>query len=150
MFCNKCGKQVADNIKFCNYCGSPLAGAVVQQGGGGNDSLCIKCSGTGMVRSTPKMLIAALLAFVIFSSFWYFIELAFLIGDGASIFIMLLFCAAINFSFFIGALKSTIALFATAEARYACFELDGAGGEKCSIYSTFFGKKHKKIRLREL
>lgn len=97
MFCNKCGKQVADNIKFCNYCGSPLAGAAVQQGGGGNDSLCIKCSGTGMVRSTPKMLISALLAFVIFSSFWYFIELAFLIGDGASIFIMLLFCAAIDF-----------------------------------------------------
>ena len=36
---------------------------------------------------------------------------------------------------------------------YAGFELDGAGGEKCSTcssYSTFFGEKHKKIRLREL
>ena len=36
---------------------------------------------------------------------------------------------------------------------YACFEFDIAGGEKystCSSYSTFFGEKHKKIRLREL
>lgn len=24
MFCNKCGKQIQDNIKFCNYCGAPV------------------------------------------------------------------------------------------------------------------------------
>ena len=24
MFCNKCGKKIADNIKFCNYCGAAL------------------------------------------------------------------------------------------------------------------------------
>ena len=29
MFCNKCGKQVADTAKFCNYCGAVLPVAKV-------------------------------------------------------------------------------------------------------------------------
>ena len=25
MYCPKCGKQIADNSKFCEYCGAPVA-----------------------------------------------------------------------------------------------------------------------------
>ena len=24
MFCNNCGKEIANNIAFCNYCGAPV------------------------------------------------------------------------------------------------------------------------------
>lgn len=35
MFCQKCGKQISDQSRFCNYCGSPVAPAPA---GGGNSA----------------------------------------------------------------------------------------------------------------
>ena len=30
MFCNNCGKEIANNIAFCNYCGAPVKPTVQQ------------------------------------------------------------------------------------------------------------------------
>lgn len=30
MFCNKCGKEISDQAKFCNYCGTPVTSATPQ------------------------------------------------------------------------------------------------------------------------
>lgn len=30
MFCKKCGKELEDNVRFCNYCGTEVGSNVVE------------------------------------------------------------------------------------------------------------------------
>lgn len=40
MFCNKCGKSIADDSAFCNYCGNPIQSEKTQDK---QSVICPKC-----------------------------------------------------------------------------------------------------------
>lgn len=64
MFCVKCGKEVPDNTAFCNHCGNQMKST--SNINTSNQSICFKCSGMGVMRSTAKMVICGIIAFLLF------------------------------------------------------------------------------------
>ena len=70
MFCSKCGKQIPDDAKFCNFCGQTTGTGSTPPPApkpAPKRALCMNCGGTGTKRSTVKMVLSVII-FLIFIS----------------------------------------------------------------------------------
>lgn len=94
MYCNKCGKEIADNALFCPYCRNQNNNRVVTD----KMNLCVNCSGTGQVRKTWKIVIMAIVEFILIMFEWSLLTSPiFMYGsDGESI--LILFGVLITFN----------------------------------------------------
>lgn len=64
MFCSKCGKEINNDVNFCNFCGQKIISKSLGSNNISNEvrlqsrSICMQCNGIGSLRSTAKMAIA--------------------------------------------------------------------------------------------
>ena len=70
MFCSKCGKEISDNAKFCNFCGQTVVKQSNEQqvrSHANERRICVNCNGEGAKRSTGRMIISIIIFLIAIS-----------------------------------------------------------------------------------
>lgn len=90
MFCSKCGKKIVDNAKFCDGCGNMIINTSSEnkkpENIKRNQGICVKCSGSGYVRSTVKLICCIILVVLLIGSQLSGLPVMFLTGDAGVVF----------------------------------------------------------------